>query len=125
MDLKAAALTPIRAVPLVTARRRSSDAHGHDDVAVAAGFVAEGTELTCGLLVLELEADGTVGCGAEEIEQVLGVEADGDWLAVKFLFDGFLGFAILWAGRGDFQALFGEHELHGMRALVGKLRNAA
>src|ERR1700683_5124988 len=54
--------------------RLSSDAHGHDDVAVAAGFVTQRTELACGLFVLQLETDRTVGRGGEKIKQGLGVE---------------------------------------------------
>ena len=50
------------------AGRARSDAHGHDDVAVAAGFVGERTELAGGLLVLELEADRAIGHGAEKVE---------------------------------------------------------
>src|SRR5579863_5820380 len=103
----------------------ASDAHGHYDVAVATGFVAKGAELAGGLLVFQFETDGAIGGGAKEIQQVLRVETDGDRLAVEFLLNCFFGFAVFRAGRGNFQAFLGEHELHGMRPLVGELRNAA
>src|SRR5712692_2811913 len=44
-------------------RHEKSDAHGHDDVAVAIAFVSEGAHLAGGLFVLELDADGAVGRG--------------------------------------------------------------
>src|SRR5215469_13164524 len=69
-----------------------SDAHGHHDVAVARRFVGDGTQLAGGLFVFQLEVDGAVG-GGEEIEEVLGVEADGDRIAFEFFLDDFLGFA--------------------------------
>src|SRR4029077_2167631 len=59
-----------------TVARGDSDAHGHYDVAVAGGLVGEGAERPGGLLVFELEADRAVGSGGEEIQQVLGIEAD-------------------------------------------------
>src|SRR5271155_5746607 len=103
----------------------ASYAHGHYDVAVAAGPVAEGTELAGGLFVLQLEADRAIRGGGEKIEQVLRVETDGDGLAFVFFLDGFFGFAVLGTGGGNLQAFLGQHELYGVRALVGELRNAA
>ena len=47
-----------------TALHCESDAHGHDDVAVAVGFVGEGAHLAGGLFVFELDADGAIGGGA-------------------------------------------------------------
>src|SRR6202011_5660184 len=78
-----------------------------------------------GLIVLELETDRTIGRGSQKIEQVLRVETDGDRFAIKFFFDGFFRFAVLRARRGNLEALLGEHELHGVGTLVGKLRNAS
>jgi hypothetical protein len=104
---------------------KKSDAHGHDDVAVAVGFVGEGAHLAGGLFVLELDADGAIGGGCEEVKHVSGIETDGDGIAGIFLFDIFLGFAVLGAGSGNFDAFVGDRELDGVRALVGELRNAA
>ncbi len=73
---------------------KNSNAHGHYDVAIAAGFVACGTELACGLIVFQLETDWSIGGGAQKIEQVLRVEPDGDGIALEFLLDGFFCFAI-------------------------------
>ena len=36
----------------------------------------------------------------------------------------FFGFAVFGAGRGNFDAFFGDGKFHGVRALVGKLRDA-
>ena len=51
-------------------------------------------------------------------------ETDGDGLAFEFFFDDFFGFAVFGAGGGNFQTLRGERELHGVRTLVGELRDA-
>jgi peroxiredoxin len=47
-----AAFDGMNSVHFPSVLTRRSDAHGHDDVAVAAGFVSEGAELAGGLLVL-------------------------------------------------------------------------
>ena len=103
----------------------ASDAHGHDDVAIAVLFIGERADLPRGLFVLELDADGAVGRGAQKIEQRLSVKADGDGLAFVFLFDGLAGLAIFRARGGELHALLIHGKLHGMRALVGELRDAA
>ena len=64
----------VRAAPKVVQRSRTiSDAHGHENVAVAEVFVAVlGAHLAGGLGVLELEADfAGVADGLEEVDQVL------------------------------------------------------
>ena len=106
-------------------KERASDAHGHDHVAVAAGVLAEGVELAGGLFVFQLETDWAIRRGGQKIEKVLRVEADGDRFALEFFFDDFFCFSVLGARRGNFQAFLGEHEFHGVRALIGQLRNAA
>src|SRR6266446_2745113 len=47
--------------------RDLSDAHGHDDVAVAVRLVGERTHLAGGLFVLQLDADRPIGGGGEKI----------------------------------------------------------
>ena len=43
------------------------DAHGHDDVAIAEIVVRQGNQLTGGLLVFQLHADGPVRSSGEKI----------------------------------------------------------
>src|ERR1700730_8253792 len=105
-------------------RRISSNAHGHDDVAVAVAFVGERAHLPRGLFVFELDADRAVGCGGEKIQHVGRVETDGDGIAFIFLIDIFLSFAVLRAGCGDLDAFLGDGKLHRVRTLIGKLRDA-
>src|ERR1700722_8779388 len=57
-----------------------SDAHGHDDVTIAAGFVGKRTQLAGRLLVFQLEANRTIGSSSEKIKQVLRVKPNGDWI---------------------------------------------
>ena len=83
---------------------KNSNAHGHDDVAVAVQFVGERAQLAGGLFVLEFDADGTFGGGGKKIEEILAIEADGDGLAFVFLLDVLLGFAVLRARRGKLDA---------------------
>src|SRR5437016_10565476 len=65
--------------------RKKSDAHGHDDVAVAVGLVGERPHLPGGLFVLQLDTDRAIGRGAKKIQHVAGVETDGDGFAFEFL----------------------------------------
>src|SRR6202012_5407505 len=51
-------------------KSKRSDAHGHNDVAVAIAFVGEGAHLSCGLFVFQLDADRAFGGGAEKIQHV-------------------------------------------------------
>src|SRR5260221_5532071 len=104
--------------------RPESDAHGHDDVAVAIGFVGEGAHLAGGLFVFQFDADRAFRGGGEKIEHVAGVEADGDGVALIFLVDIFLGFAVFGAGSRNFNAFLGDGKFYSVRALVGKLRYA-
>ena len=55
----------------------TSNAHGHEDVAVFDVFVGVfGTHLAGGLGVLEFETDFALNAGgAEEVDQVVAVEA--------------------------------------------------
>src|SRR5580658_1449570 len=87
-------------------RAQGSNAHGHYDVAVAAGFVASGPELAGGLIVFQFETDRPIGCGAQEIEKILSVETDGDGIALELLLDGFPRFAVFRTGSGNFEAFF-------------------
>jgi len=98
-----------------------SDAHGHDDVAVAIAFVGERAHLAGGLFVFELDADGAVGRSCEKIEHVAGIEADRDGIALVVLLDIFLGFAVFRAGGGNLDAFGGNGQLDGVRALIGEL----
>src|SRR5947208_10876031 len=88
--------------------RPESDAHGHDDVAVAVGLVGEGTHLPGRLFVLQFDADRAFGGGGKKVEHVAGIEADGDGVARVFLVDIFLGFAVFGAGSGNFDAFLGD-----------------
>src|SRR6202142_1515005 len=102
-----------------------SNAHWHDDVAVARGFVGKRPKLAGGLFVFQFEADGAIGSGGKKIENVLRVETDGDRVSLEFFFDHLFCFAVFGAGGGNFHAFFREHEFHGAGALVGELRDAA
>src|ERR1700757_2165561 len=113
------------AIEILASHPSASDAHGHNDVAIAIALVGEWAHLSGGLLVLKLDADGSVGGGGEKIEHVAGIETDGDGVALVFLIDGFLGFAVFRAGRRDFHTFWRDSEFHGMRALVSKLGDAA
>src|SRR2546426_5087396 len=105
--------------------RDLSDAHGHDDVAVAVRLVGERTHLAGGLFVLQLDADRPIGGSGKKIQHVAGIEADGDGIALGFLLDIFFRFAVLRARGGDLDAFFRNREFDGVRTLVGKLRDAA
>src|SRR5271169_2197313 len=83
-------------------KKSASDAHGHDDVAVAVAFIGERTHLSRRLFVLQLDADGAVGGCGEKIEHVAGIKADGDGIAFVFLVDRFLGFTVFGARSGNF-----------------------
>src|SRR4051812_44675969 len=61
---------------------RRSDAHRHHDVAVLEVTRLFRTHLAGRLRVLELESDFAARRRFQEIQQVAGVEADGDGLAV-------------------------------------------
>ena len=105
-------------------KSKPSDAHGHDDVAVAIAFVGERAHLAGGLFILELDADGAIGGGGEKIEHVGGIEADRNRIAFVFLLDIFFCFAVFGARRGDFDAVAADGELYSVRALIGELRDA-
>src|SRR5437016_181773 len=102
-----------------------SDAHRHDDIAVAVGLISERPHLAGGLFVFQFDADGTIGRGTEKIQHVAGIEADGDGLALEFFLDALFCLAVFRAGGGDLDAFFRDGQLHGVRALIGKLRDAA
>src|SRR6266446_10757734 len=95
--------------------RDLSDAHGHDDVAVAVRFIGERAHLAGGLFILQLDADGAVGRGSKKIQHVAGVETDGDRIAFVFLLDILLGLAVLRARGGDLDAFFRNSKLAGVR----------
>src|SRR5215471_10628835 len=102
-----------------------SDAHGHDDVTIAVGFIGERAHLPGALLILQFDADGAIGSGTEKVKDVAGVETDSDWLAFVFFFNTFLRFAVLRAGSRDFHSFLGDGKFHSVRALIGKLGNTA
>ncbi len=105
---------------------RSSDAHGHEDVAVLDVFVAVfGAHLAGGLGVLELEADfAGVADGFEEVDEVLGVEAYDEGVVVVGGFDGVFGFAGVGGLGGELELVLLEADLDGAGALVGELGDA-
>src|SRR2546430_5530553 len=105
--------------------RPESDAHGHDDVAVAIGLVGKGAHLAGRLFVLQFDADGAFRGGGEKIQHVAGIEADGDGVARVFLVDIFLGFAVFGAGSGNFDTFLGDGKFYGVGTLIGQLRYAA
>src|SRR2546429_5019657 len=104
---------------------KKSDAHGHDDIAVAVGLVGQRPHLPGGLFVFQFDADRAIGRGAKKIQHVAGIKTDGDGIAFEFFLDGFFGFAVYRARSGDFDAFFRNGQLHGVGALIGELRDAA
>src|SRR5262249_56892035 len=101
-----------------------ADADGHDDVAV---FVVirrvHRAQLAGRLSVLELQLDFSSVGSLEEIQQVLGVEADGHGFAVVRGFDGVFRFAGLGGGGRDLDFIAVQAHADGARPLVSKLRN--
>src|ERR1035437_4414326 len=83
-----------------------SDAHGHDDVAVLVVVAFGGAELAGGLGVFEFQADFTGAGGFEKIDQILGVEADGQRFAGVGSFDGFFGLAGFGGRSGELEFAF-------------------
>src|ERR1035438_7287527 len=74
-------------------RDSGSNPHGHDDVAILVVVALGGAKLAGGLRIFQFEPD-FIGTGRlEEVDQVDGVEADGEGLAVVGGFDGILGLA--------------------------------
>src|ERR1700732_1438209 len=106
-------------------RSETSNAHGHYDVTVARGFVADWAQLACRLLILQLKIDRAIRRGVQEIEKILCVETDRNGFALEFLFDYFLGLAVFRTRCRNFQAFFRKHKFHSVRALVGELRDTA
>jgi len=49
--------------------------------------------------------------GGEKIEHVAGIESDGDGIALVFLVDIFLGFAVFGAGSRNFDAFFRKRQV--------------
>src|SRR6267143_5515431 len=74
--------------------RGESNAHGHDDVAVAVGLVGERAHLPGGLFVFQFDADRSIGRGAEKIQHVARIKTDGDGIAFEFFLDGFFCLAV-------------------------------
>src|SRR4029077_12519996 len=97
----------------------TSNSHGHDDVAVLAyDAIARRTELAGAFLILQLESDLILLDHFEEIEQVLGVEADFE-IGTGVL-AGYALFALAGFDAGGEDAHFAVGELHadGARTLV-------
>src|ERR1700722_4638304 len=103
----------------------NSNAHGHYDIPVASGLVANWAQLAGRLFILQLKIDRPIRRGVEEIEKILCVEADRDGVTFEFFLDHFLGLAVFGTRRRNFQAFFRKHKLHCVRALVGELRDTA
>src|SRR5579862_1631250 len=102
-----------------------SNAHGHYDVAVMIlRAVAHGTHFTGAFLVLQLEGYLLLIGGAQEIEQILGIEADFHVRPTVLAGNAFLAFAGLDGGRKDLHLARGKLHADGPRALVGELRDA-
>ena len=59
-----------------------SNPHRHYDVAVLVVFAFFGAELACGLGIFEFQAHLVGASGLEEVEQIRGIEAHGDQVAV-------------------------------------------
>src|SRR5579871_1956576 len=102
----------------------TSDPHGHDDVAVLVIVGAEGAELAGGLGVFEFEADVAGADGLEEVENIAGVEADGEAVAVVRGLEGIFGLASFGGGGGEFQLAFLQAQADGAGALIGELGDA-
>ena len=67
--------------------RDASDPHGHDDVAVLVVLAVGGAELAGGLGVFEFESYVAGADCFQEVEDVVGVEADGQGVALVAGFD--------------------------------------
>src|SRR5208283_3129848 len=78
-----------------------SDAHGHNDVAIAVAVVGQRTHLAGGLFILEFDADRAIGSRGKKIKNVGRIEPNRDGIAFVFLFDGFFRFTILGARSGN------------------------
>ena len=105
---------------------RSSNAHGHQHVAVLVfGVGVFGAHLAGGLGVLEFEADfAFVAERLEEIEDVDGVEADDDGVTGVGRVDGVFALAGLSGVGADLELISFETQPDGARALVGELGHA-
>jgi len=106
---------------------RSSDAHGHQDVAVFVfGFWVFGAHLAGGLAVFEFEADfAFVTEGFEEVDHVVGVEADDDGVEGVGSFDAVFGLAGFVGLGADLELVLLETEADGVGAFIGELGDAA
>jgi len=60
----------------------TSDPHGHDDVAVLVVFAVSGAELAGGLRIFEFELYVAGADGFQEVQNVLGVKADRQRIAL-------------------------------------------
>src|SRR5438552_19213675 len=69
----------------------ASDAHGHDDVAVAVRLISQRAHLPGGLFVLQLDADRAIRGGAKKIQHVAGIKYEGDGIALEFFLDTYFG----------------------------------
>ena len=117
-------MTKVAAPTSSTTFAWSSDAHGHDDVAVLVIVAFGGAELAGGLGIFQFEADFVSAGGFEEVDQVDGVEADGEGFAVVGSFDGILGLAGFGGGCGNFYFAFFQLQADGAGAFVGELGDA-
>ena len=104
---------PVRALALLI---QNSDPHGHNDVAVFVVVAFGGAELAGGLGVFEFEADFAGAGGFEEVDKILGVEADGQRLAGVGGFDGIFGLAGFRGGGGELEFAFFEAQADGTYA---------
>ena len=107
--------------------RSTSDAHGHQDVAVLVLCVGIfGAHLACGLAIFEFESYfAFVAHGFEEVEHVAGVEADHQGVLGVGGFDDVFRFAGFVGLGGDFEFVLLHFDADGAGAFVGELGYAA
>src|SRR6266852_95140 len=101
-----------------------SDPHGHDDVAVLVIFTVGGTELSGGLRVFELEFYIAGTDCLQEIQNVLGVEADRERVALVAGFERVFRFTGFGRGGRQFHFALFEAQADSPRTLVGELGDA-
>src|SRR5262245_58987966 len=102
-----------------------SHSHRHDDVGVVVTIRTHGPHHCLADFILQLERHDFRLDDAEEIEDVLRVEADRERRPAVFNRDGLVRFAELGAARGHFDLALLEDHLDRARSLVRENRDAA
>src|SRR6266851_7737270 len=112
-------------VPAHNYYQQGSDAHRHDDVAVAIRLVGKRAHLPGALFVFQFNADGTFRRSGQKIQNITGIESNRNRITLVILLDDLFCFAVFRTRCGNLDAFFRHRHFDGMRTLIGKLRNAA